>query len=133
MNKDVNDYEFISMMQLWMHKNGTHPLELITFFSAKNGEKIIAIPDYGSFVDQYLLLAENTYTNYQSALTKVGALMDEMDYPKALNTYKAGHPLSCKAFHDGYNSEDDINPYDDETDKNEWENGKEFRLSQLKV
>lgn len=93
MNKDVNDDEFVSMMTLWVIKNGTYPLELITFLRAKNEEKIIAIPQYVD-PDEYLYLGAKSYATYQSALTKVGALMDKMNYSEALQIFKENHPLS---------------------------------------
>lgn len=124
MNIDVNEDEFISMMRFWVYQNGTYPLELITFLRASNGEKLIAIPDYS--LEQHLYLGTKSYSNYQSALTKVGALMDKMNYPKAVNVYKVTHPLSCPAFCSGYNGE----PYSSELDKSEWEAGKAYRLEQ---
>lgn len=45
-NINVNDDEFIAMMQLWVYKNASYPLELVTFLTAANGEKLIAFPDY---------------------------------------------------------------------------------------
>ena len=117
MEKDVDDDEFISMMCLWVYKNATYPLELINFLQAKNGEKVIAIQDYVGGAGSHLYLGKKSYSNYQSALTKVGALMDKMDYPGSLNIYKSSHPLSCPIFYSGYNSQnDDTNPYEESTD-----------------
>lgn len=130
-NIDVNDDEFVSMMRLWVHKNATYPLELITFLSAENGEKLVSIPDYANS-DNFLFLGEKSYKTYQSALTKVGALMDKMDYQKAINTYKVSHPLSCPAFCRGYEGKSDLNPFTDKSDMAEWEAGKAYRLSEAK-
>lgn len=127
-NVSVNDDEFIAMMQLWVYKNASYPLELVTFLTAANGEKLIAFPDYAD-CDKLLCLAEKSYKTYQTALTKFGALMDRMDYPEALNGYKASHPLSCPAFSRGYEGGDDFNPFTDESDMAEWEAGKAYRLS----
>jgi hypothetical protein len=122
MNQSVSDEEFISMMQLWVSKNASYPLELITFLQAENGNKLIAIPDY--VTDQLLYLGAKSYPTYQSALTKVGALMDKMDYPKVVKEHKSSHPLSYPDFYRGYSGE----PYSDELDKAEWEAGKAYRL-----
>ena len=131
MNKDVSDEVFISMMQLWVYKNATYPLELITFLLSDNGEKNIAIPDYGSDGSNYLYLGKESYTNYTSALTKLGALMDKMDYERSLKVYKSGHPLSCPNFCGGYDSPHDSNPFEESTDNYiEWESGRFFRLSE---
>lgn len=92
--KDVDDEQFISELQLWVMKQGRYPLELITFVKGKDGSKLITMPTYGS-VEQYFYLGAKGYDSYQAALTKVGALMDKMDYPRHLDTYKATHPLSC--------------------------------------
>ena len=92
--KDVDDEQFINELQLWVMKQGKYPLELITFVKGKDGSKLIAIPAYGS-AEQYIFLGAKGYESYQTALTKVGALMDKMDYPKCLDSYKATHPLSC--------------------------------------
>ncbi len=127
-NEDVNDETFISMMCVWVHKSATYPLELITFLEAANGEKVIAIPDYGDS-DKYLYLGERSYKNYQTGLAKVGALMDKMNYPLALNIYKQSHPLSCVAFCKGYDSDNDINPFTDELEQTEWEAGRNFKFS----
>jgi|TARA_R100001509_G_scaffold165766_1_gene149857 hypothetical protein len=126
---DVNDDEFVAMMQLWVYKNATFPLELITFLSAKNGEKLVAIPDYVDS-DKFLFLGQKSYKTYQTALAKVGALMDRMDYPKTLKIYKASHPLSCPAFNQGYQGKGDFNPFTDESDIAEWEAGRAYRLSE---
>ncbi|WP_062564637.1 hypothetical protein [Pseudoalteromonas shioyasakiensis] len=128
-NIDVNDDEFVSMMRLWVHKNATYPLELITLLSAANGEKLVAIPDYAN-PDNFLFLGEKSYKTYQSALTKVGALMDKMNYPKSLSIYKLSHPLSCPAFCRGYEGKDDLNPYTNESDIAEWNAGTAYRLSE---
>lgn len=126
---DVDDKEFIEEMAMWTYKTGKYPLELVTFLSAVGGEKLIAIPTY-SDVDCYLYLNKKAYKNYQTALTKVGALMDKMDYPKVLNQHKAGSPLSCPEFSAGFGaSESDENPYLLDTyEYKEWEKGREFRV-----
>jgi len=131
MNQDVDDDEFISMMCLWVYKNARYPLEVITFLQSENKEKLIAIQDYVGGGGSYLYLGEKSYISYQSALTKVGALMDKMDYVGSLNIYKSSHPLSCPIFCSGYNSQNDSNPYEENTDDYiEWESGKDFRLSE---
>ncbi len=131
MNKDVDDDEFISMMCLWVYKNATYPLELITFLQSENAEKLIAIQDYVADGCSYLYLGDKSYKNYQSALTKVGVLMDQMDYAGSLNIYKSSHPLSCPIFCSGYDSQHNSNPYEENTDEyTEWKSGKNFRLSE---
>jgi len=94
--KDVDDEQFINELQLWMLKQGTYPLELITFVKAKNGTKLIAIPSYGS--EEHYFLGAKSYESYQAALTKVGSLMDKMDVQKHLEEYKSTHPLSFPDF-----------------------------------
>lgn len=117
------------MMCVYVHKNATYPLEIITFLEAKEGGKLVAIPEYGDN-ENHLYLADKAYQNYQGALARVGALMDKMDYPKALNVYKSCHPLSCPEFYSGYSGTDEVNPYEGEPERAEWEAGVQFRLSE---
>lgn len=129
MNRNVSDDEFIYMMQLWVYKKGTYPLELITFLNDNSGKKYIAIPDYCN-PESSLYLDAKSYVTYQSALTKVGALMDKMNYPKALNEYKSSHPLSCPEFFCGYEGIVKINPYESEMERAEWDSGRAYRIEQ---
>lgn len=131
-NTDVDVPEFISMMKLWVYKTGTYPLELITFLRAeKSGEKLIAIPDYSN-PENYLFLGDASYKIYRTALARVGALMDNMDFERTMNIHKASSPLSYPAFSEGYMSQDDLNPFEAETDEHyQWAKGREFGLSEL--
>lgn len=125
-NRRVDEEEFIAMMRLWVFKKATYPLEVIKLIEAESGAMLVAILDYGDLVSN-LYLGGKSYTTYQSALTKVGALMDKMDYPETLKIHKANHPLSYPAFCSGYADESNINPYQDEFGKEEWELGKAYR------
>lgn len=102
--QDVDDEQFINELRLWVMKQGKYPLELITFVKGKDGTKLIAMPTYASF-ETHIYLGAKGYDSYQSALAKVGALMDKMDYPKYLDSYKASNPLSFP----GYVSADELN------------------------
>lgn len=129
MNTEVNEDSFINMMKLWVIKNATYPLEIITFFKTDSGERFISIPDYLE-PGTYMILGSKCYKNYQDALSKVGALIDKMDYEEILKQHKSTHPLSFPAFYCGFDSDDSaVNPYEDEHDKSEWEAGRYYRLN----
>ena len=85
-NKAITDEEFISEIQLWISK-GHYPLEKITFLNIDNDEKVVAILSYID-LETLLYLGEKSYKNYQSALTKVGALFDKADIKKCQDDYK---------------------------------------------
>jgi hypothetical protein len=123
--KCVNESEFINMMKLWTLKKGKYPAELLTFILSDDGYKLIALESY--ITGDLLYLGKRSYENYQTALRKFGALIDKMDYPLMLNTFKANHPMSCPEFCEGYDSKSNSNPYFEGSNQhNEWAAGKRF-------
>lgn len=126
-NKGVTESEFISELKLHVYKTCAYPLELITFVPSVNGRKLIAIPSYCG--DETLFIDDKDYGNYQTALTRVGAILDKIDYPSLVIDYRKAHPLSCEQFYEGYKAaDDDVNPYEpDSVWFREWALGFENR------
>lgn len=75
-------------------------MELITFGTTDDGRKIIAIES--NITGDLLYLDDKSYKNYETALTRVGSILDKIDYPAEVILYKKDHPLSCPDFRDGY-------------------------------
>lgn len=77
---DADEDQFIAELKRWVYEDGKHPMACVVFIpSNETGEKLLGIQKYSS-ISEYLFLGETAYSNYQSALTKVGMLIDDMGF-----------------------------------------------------
>lgn len=121
--QDVTDTKLISIIECTVAECGCPPLSLFTILSTSDARKVVAIrePEEG----EVYFLGDHSYSNYQEALTKVGAILDKIDMAALMIEFKKGHNISYPAFNAGYESDDNaINPYQVGSDNFfEWESG----------
>ena len=125
-NIAASEEEFIDEMRLWILK-GVYPLQVITFLNSVNNRKLVALPRYVD-PEEILFLDNKDYLTYQTALQRVGGLMDKVRIKEYQLTFKSTHPLSCPYFNEGM--EADIgsnNPYSEQTfEYCEWQEGNNY-------
>ena len=123
----ASEQDFINEMRIWILK-GKYLLEVITFINTTDNKKIVAIPRYVDF-EEFLFIDDKEYLNYQTALQRVGSLMDKADIKEYQLIYKSTHPMSFPYFNEGMQANTGINnPYSEESDEYfEWQEGNSYQ------
>ena len=123
----TSEQDFINEIRMWVLKGG-YPLELITFVNSVNNRKLVALPRYVDS-EELLFLNDKEYLTYQTALQRVGSLMDKAGIREYQLIHKSTHPLSFPYFDEGMQaSNGSKNPYSEESDEYfEWQEGNSYQ------